>query len=64
MQDLSEGIRQITRFLGFTLTEDQVQQIAEGSTFNAMKKNSANSHNSGIGNIIFRKGAAETLNTK
>ncbi|KAE8280957.1 hypothetical protein D5F01_LYC21529 [Larimichthys crocea] len=37
-QDLSEGIRQITRFLGFTLTEDQVQQIAEGSTFNAMKK--------------------------
>ncbi|XP_051274299.1 sulfotransferase 6B1 [Dicentrarchus labrax] len=54
-QDLTESIRQITTFFGFSLTEAQVQQIAEGSTFNAMKKNSANSH-AGVGNIIFRKG--------
>ncbi|XP_070697375.1 sulfotransferase 6B1 [Pempheris klunzingeri] len=54
-QDLSEGIRQITTFFGFSLTEDQIQQIAEGSTFSAMKKSSANSHGT-MGNVIFRKG--------
>lgn len=53
-QDLSEGIRQISAFFGFALTEAQVQQIAEGSTFSAMKQSSANAH--ALGNIIFRKG--------
>lgn len=56
LQDLSEGIRQITTFFGFSLTEAQVQQIAEGSTFSAMKESSANSHGA-MGNVIFRKGA-------
>ncbi|XP_044070972.1 sulfotransferase 6B1 [Siniperca chuatsi] len=54
-QDLSEGVRQITTFFGFGLTEAQVQQIAEGSTFTAMKESSANSHGA-MGNVIFRKG--------
>ncbi|XP_071335928.1 sulfotransferase 6B1 [Trachinotus anak] len=54
-QDLSEGIRQISGFFGFTLTEAQVQQITEESTFNAMKESSANSHGT-MGNVIFRKG--------
>lgn len=54
-QDLSEGIRQIAAFFGFTLTEEQVQKIAEGSTFNAMKESSGNSHGK-MGNVIFRKG--------
>lgn len=55
MQDLSEGVRGISSFFGFALTEAQVQQITERSSFRAMKENSANSHGS-IGNTIFRKG--------
>ncbi|KAM4591358.1 sulfotransferase 6B1 [Odontesthes bonariensis] len=54
-QDLSAGIRQISSFFGFSLTEAQVQQIAGESTFNAMKQSSANSHGN-LGNVIFRKG--------
>nr|XP_057909525.1 sulfotransferase 6B1 isoform X2 [Doryrhamphus excisus] len=37
-QDLGEGLRQISSFLGFKLTEDQVQQVSEGVTFAAMKE--------------------------
>ncbi|KAG7232185.1 hypothetical protein INR49_009463 [Caranx melampygus] len=55
LQDLSEGIRQISSFFGFSLTEDQVRQIAGESTFTAMKESSANSHGN-MGNVIFRKG--------
>ncbi|XP_042358543.1 sulfotransferase 6B1 [Plectropomus leopardus] len=54
-QNLSEGIRQISIFYGFSLTEAQVQQISEGSTFNAMKESSASSHGA-MGSVIFRKG--------
>ncbi|CAK6983057.1 sulfotransferase 6B1 [Scomber scombrus] len=54
-KDLSEGIRQISKFFGYSLTEAQVQQISEGSTFSAMKEGSVNSHG-GMGNVIFRKG--------
>uniref|UniRef100_A0A3B4YT79 Sulfotransferase n=1 Tax=Seriola lalandi dorsalis TaxID=1841481 RepID=A0A3B4YT79_SERLL len=54
-QDLSEGVRQISSFFGFSLTEAQVHQIAEGSTFTAMKESAANSHGT-MGNVIFRKG--------
>uniref|UniRef100_A0A8C9XCR7 Sulfotransferase n=1 Tax=Sander lucioperca TaxID=283035 RepID=A0A8C9XCR7_SANLU len=52
-QDLSEGVRQISTFFGFSLTEAQVQQIAEGSTFSAMKEKYANMV---TGNNLFRKG--------
>ncbi|XP_014912284.1 sulfotransferase 6B1 [Poecilia latipinna] len=54
-QDLSTGIQQICSFIGFSLTEAQVQQVAAASTFNAMKESSANSHGN-MGNVIFRKG--------
>lgn len=54
-QDLSEGVRQVSRFFGFSLTEAQVQRIAGESTFTAMKESSANSHGN-MGNVIFRKG--------
>ncbi|KAM4607426.1 sulfotransferase 6B1 [Polymixia lowei] len=54
-QDLSEGIRQISRFFGFSLTEAQVQNISEESTFSAMKESYVNTHGS-MGNVIFRKG--------
>ncbi|XP_073338297.1 sulfotransferase 6B1 [Pagrus major] len=53
-QDLTKGVLEISTFFGFKLTEAQVQQISEGSTFSAMKKSSAADH--AIGNIIFRKG--------
>lgn len=54
-QNLSEGVRQISSFFGFSLTDAQVEQITQGSTFNAMKQKSANSHGN-MGNVIFRKG--------
>lgn len=53
-QDLSEGINEISTFFGFSLTKNQVQKIAEESTFNAMKTSS--DHSPALGNIIFRKG--------
>lgn len=55
MKDLSSGVADISSFFGFSLTQDQVRQIAEGSTFRAMKENARNSHPN-IGNVIFRKG--------
>lgn len=54
-QDLSDGVRQISGFFGFGLTEAQVQQIADESTFSAMKQSAADSHGN-MGNVIFRKG--------
>lgn len=59
LQDLTKGVLEISTFFGFKLTEAQVQQISESSTFSAMKKSSAGNHT--IGNIIFRKGAPQTL---
>ncbi|XP_069394918.1 sulfotransferase 6B1 [Paralichthys olivaceus] len=54
-QDLSEAVRQISSFFGFPLTEAQVTQITEKSSFTSMKESSANSHGP-MGNVIFRKG--------
>ncbi|XP_062256728.1 sulfotransferase 6B1 [Platichthys flesus] len=54
-QDLSEGIRQISGFYGFPLTEAQVQQVTEDSSFKAMKESAASSHGT-MGSVIFRKG--------
>ncbi|KAK7902032.1 hypothetical protein WMY93_018801 [Mugilogobius chulae] len=54
-QNLSEGVRKISTFFGFSLTDAQVEQISQGSTFSAMKEKSANSHGN-MGNVIFRKG--------
>ncbi|KAI4788806.1 hypothetical protein KUCAC02_035619, partial [Chaenocephalus aceratus] len=61
-QDLSDGIRQISSFFGYTLTEAQVLQISDGSTFSAMKQSSANSHES-LGDVIFRKGALHAVSS-
>lgn len=54
-QNLSSGVRQISSFFGFSLTEAQVEKISEGSTFNAMKKKSEKSHGN-MTDVIFRKG--------
>uniref|UniRef100_A0A673BGR4 Sulfotransferase n=1 Tax=Sphaeramia orbicularis TaxID=375764 RepID=A0A673BGR4_9TELE len=59
-QNLSQGVRQISKFFGFSLTEAQVQEVANGSTFSAMKESSTHSHGN-MGNVIFRKGAADSF---
>lgn len=55
LQDLTLGIRNISRFFGFQLTEEQVQRISEASTFRAMREKSNDSH-AGMGKVFFRKG--------
>ncbi|XP_041959249.1 sulfotransferase 6B1-like isoform X2 [Alosa sapidissima] len=52
-QDLSEGIRQISQFFGFPLTEEQVQTIYSETTFSAMSTNSVHGK---MGSVFFRKG--------
>ncbi|XP_013882951.1 sulfotransferase 6B1 [Austrofundulus limnaeus] len=54
-QDLTSGVRQISTFFGFSLTDAQIQQITGASSFNAMKESSANSHGN-MGQVFFRKG--------
>ncbi|KAJ8248598.1 hypothetical protein GJAV_G00243710 [Gymnothorax javanicus] len=54
-QDLRKGIREICEFYSFSLTDEQIQAIAEASTFNAMKESSKDSHGN-LGNVFFRKG--------
>lgn len=54
-QDLTTSVRDISSFFGFSLTEDQVKQISEGSTFRAMKEKSMETHAT-MGTVIFRKG--------
>ncbi|XP_076599494.1 sulfotransferase 6B1 [Chaetodon auriga] len=53
-QDLSKGIRLISTFFGCSLTEAQVQQITEESSFKAMKQSSSGLHS--LGDVVFRKG--------
>lgn len=50
-------MRDVSNFFGYSLTEEQVQRIAEGSTFSAMKQKATDSHST-IGPVIFRKGDA------
>nr|XP_020441841.1 sulfotransferase 6B1 [Monopterus albus] len=54
-QDLIQGIRQISAFFGFSLTEAQVQHVAGESSFSAMKARATNTHGVMAG-VVFRKG--------
>ncbi|XP_029962203.1 sulfotransferase 6B1 [Salarias fasciatus] len=54
-KELAQGIRQISSFFGFQLTEAQVQQIEHDSTFSAMRSSATASHGN-MGNVFFRKG--------
>lgn len=56
-QDQNEGVRQISQFFGFPLTEEQVQVICSETTFSAMKKGSK------MGDIFFRKGWLDRTDT-
>ncbi|XP_012679071.2 sulfotransferase 6B1-like [Clupea harengus] len=53
--DLSGGIRQISQFYGFPLTEEQVQTISAQSTFSAMKE-SAGATRGKYNSNTYRKG--------
>ncbi|XP_031417692.1 sulfotransferase 6B1-like [Clupea harengus] len=54
-EDLSGGIRQISQFFGFPLTEEQVQTISAQSTFSAMKEDAVKTHGK-FSTMLFRKG--------
>ncbi|KAM4770934.1 sulfotransferase 6B1-like [Rhinophrynus dorsalis] len=54
-EDLNAAVKEISEFFGFSLTEDQVTQIASKGTFESMKQNSKQTHGE-IGKSIFRKG--------
>lgn len=54
-EDLAGGIREISQFFGFHLTEEQVKTISAESTFKAMKKNAVPSHGK-FTDVLFRKG--------
>ncbi|KAJ8013870.1 hypothetical protein DPEC_G00034290 [Dallia pectoralis] len=54
-QDLTGGVRRVSEFFGFSLSEAQVLGITEESNFKAMKENSKETHGQ-MGNVFFRKG--------
>ncbi|KAI1886384.1 hypothetical protein AGOR_G00213460 [Albula goreensis] len=54
-EDLFKGVQQISRFFSFDLSEEQAQDIAQDSTFSAMKESSKDSHGP-MSSIFFRKG--------
>ncbi|XP_066553237.1 sulfotransferase 6B1 [Amia ocellicauda] len=54
-ENLIEEIKQIANFFNFTLSEEQVNTIAQESTFTAMKESSKHTHGQ-MGNVFFRKG--------
>ncbi|XP_067392000.1 sulfotransferase 6B1-like [Emydura macquarii macquarii] len=49
------GVKKIAEFFGLLLTEEQLQTVAERSSFQAMKANAQKTHGE-VGNILFRKG--------
>ncbi|EGW10168.1 Sulfotransferase 6B1 [Cricetulus griseus] len=54
-QNLLAGIKQISEFLGFSLTDEQIRAVSDQSTFQAMRENSQETHGA-IGPFLFRKG--------
>ncbi|XP_062911590.1 sulfotransferase 6B1 [Mobula hypostoma] len=54
-EDLAGGVRRIAEFYGFSLSEEQIQNIADKGTFQAMSANSQKTHFN-LGNVFFRKG--------
>ncbi|XP_043919617.1 sulfotransferase 6B1-like isoform X2 [Protopterus annectens] len=54
-EDLTGGIKKIVDFYGFSLSEEQIQSVADRGTFKSMKDNSRNTHFN-LGDVFFRKG--------
>lgn len=59
-QDLNGGVRRVSEFFGFALSDNIIETIAEESTFRAMKESSRDSHGQ-MGNVFFRKGQSTFL---
>jgi len=57
-QDIHREIRKIARFLEVDLTEDEVEQIVENTSFSTMKKENSGSKDkpNPESEILFRKG--------
>ncbi|XP_044865447.1 sulfotransferase 6B1-like isoform X1 [Mauremys mutica] len=49
------GLKKIADFFGFSLSEEEIQTVAEKSSFEAMKEKSFKTHGT-FGKILFRKG--------
>nr|XP_023970419.1 sulfotransferase 6B1-like [Chrysemys picta bellii] len=49
------GLKKIADFFGFSLSEEEIQTVAEKSSFKAMKEKSSKTHGA-FGKIFFRKG--------
>ncbi|XP_062868834.1 sulfotransferase 6B1 [Trichomycterus rosablanca] len=54
-ENLLEGVKKVAEFFSFSLTEEQIKDIAEQSTFKAMQESSQTSHG-GFSKVFFRKG--------
>ncbi|GAB1301340.1 Sulfotransferase 6B1 [Apodemus speciosus] len=54
-ENLVVGIKEISEFLGFSLTDEQIEAVSAQSTFQAMRANSQETHGA-IGPFLFRKG--------
>ncbi|KAM4694232.1 sulfotransferase 6B1-like [Discoglossus pictus] len=54
-KDLEAAVKKISEFIGVSLTQEQVQQIADKGTFKSMKENSKETHGQ-FGQMMFRKG--------
>ncbi|XP_063773968.1 sulfotransferase 6B1-like isoform X2 [Pseudophryne corroboree] len=53
--DFIGEIRKIADFYGFSLTDEQIQQVQNKTTFKSMKDKSSNTHGD-LGKVFFRKG--------
>lgn len=53
--DLPAELRKISDFYGLNLTDEQIQQVQEKTTFKSMKEKSGDTHGK-LGNVFFRKG--------
>ncbi|XP_026505479.1 sulfotransferase 6B1-like [Terrapene carolina triunguis] len=54
-ENLMLGLKNIADFFGFSLNEEEIQTVAEKSSFKAMKEKSSKTHGT-FGKILFRKG--------
>ncbi|KFP81802.1 Sulfotransferase 6B1, partial [Acanthisitta chloris] len=51
----AQSVKNIAAFIGFSLTEEELQLVIDRSSFQSMKKNSENTHGA-LGKVLFRKG--------
>ncbi|XP_025050801.1 sulfotransferase 6B1-like isoform X2 [Alligator sinensis] len=61
-ENLILGVKKITEFFEFSMTEEELQAVMDRSSFQAMNENSHSTHGT-FGNILFRKGAISDWKT-